>query len=172
MRNRYTRAMSNSLSAHFNWGELVGGSTYGSPSNARRPKTDRDEQLQVDIMRTKGAPQIGAPSPIGPMVVPWRRTKNIPISGMFRVVSCRVVLLRVVFCMFRGTRVVCSRVACRGVFACAACPSCMLRVLQCPACCLFRAALRVESGLSPSCRALDVLYFCRVVQRCMLGRVA
>ena len=111
-------------------GELVGGSTYGSPSNARRPKTDRDEQLQVDIMRMKGAPQIGAPSPIGPMVVPWRRTKNIPISGMFRVVSCRVVLLRVVFCMFRGTRVVCSRVACRGVFACAACPGCMLRVLH------------------------------------------
>ena len=46
MRNRYTRAMSNSLSAHFNWGELIGGSTYGSLSNARCPKIDRDEQLQ------------------------------------------------------------------------------------------------------------------------------
>ena len=100
------------------------------PPTPNVPKTNRDEELQVNIMRAKGAPQIGAPSPIGPMVVPWRRTKNMPISGMFRVVSCRVVLLPVVFCMFRGTRVVCSRVACRGVFACAACPSSMLRVLH------------------------------------------
>ena len=31
MRNRYTHAMPNSAAVHFHWGDLVGGSTYGSP---------------------------------------------------------------------------------------------------------------------------------------------